>query len=343
MLERLTVARHALRAGAAISLLTILVLGCGEAPPGSGSEAAPVLERVVAEVNGVPIYAGQVEKACEADRLILGAQGEPVAPGRDLELRRKALDLIIDGELLYQAAGAEGMEIPQSEIDRQLEVIRSQFASDDEFVDYLEAAGLSPERLRGDVARRLLLKTYTDTVTADLDLDDAEARRLYDEQKDRFMGEEQVRAAQILIRLRPQDPPARRAEARARIEEARRRALAGEDFGRLAREYSESPSASRGGDLGFFPRGRMLPEFEEVVFSLPVGEISPVFETPHGLNLVNVLERRQAAVRPYEEVKTELLMVLARERKDLALRKRVEELRARADVRILDPDLRNAR
>jgi len=336
MFGRRTLSRSALPA--AVSALAVLVLGCGGPSPGPATEAEPVLERVVAEVNGVPIFASQVEKACEADRLLLGAQGEPVTPRKDLELRRKALNLIISGELIYQAAKAEGLQVSASEIDRQLEVIRSQFVSDEEFADYLESAGSSLERLRGEAERRLLMSAYTDGVTGDLDLDDAEARRLYEEQKSRFMGDEQIRAAQILIRLRPQDPPARRGEVRARIDEARSRALAGEDFGALAREYSESPLASRGGDLGFFPRGRMLPEFEEVVFSVPVGRLSPVFETPHGLNLVKVLERKQAEVRPFEEVKTELLMVLAREREDRALKDRVEELRAGAEVRILDPD-----
>lgn len=342
MLEKRVVPRCALWAAAAFAQAA-LAMGCGGPAPDSAALDEPVLERVVAEVNGVPIFAGRVEKACEADRLLLGAQGEAVAPREDLELRRQALDLIIAGELLYQAARAEGLRVPEDEIDLQLEVIRSQFASGEEFADYLESAGSSPGRLRGEVERRLLLEAYADTVTGELNLGDAEARGIYEAQKNRFMGEEQVRAAQILVRVRPADPAARRAEARARIEEARRRALAGEDFAALAREYSESPAAPRGGDLGFFPRGRMLPEFEDVVFSLPVGTVSPVFETPHGFNLVKVLERKQAAVRPYEEVKTELLMVLARERKDKALRERVEALRATADIRILDPDLRAVR
>ena len=335
MFGRRALLRSALPAAA--SALAVLAIGCDGPSPGPGAE--PALERVVAEVNGVPILASQVEKACEADRILLGARGEEVAPREDLELRRKALDLIVNAELVYQAAKADGLQVPASEIDRQLEVIRSQFATDEEFADYLESAGSSLPQLRGEVERRLLMTAYTDGVAGDLDLDDAEARRLYDEQKSRFMGEEQIRAARILIRLRPQDPPARRAEALARIEEARRRALAGEDFAALAREYSESPQAARGGDLGFFPRGRMLPEFEAVVFAVPVGRLSPVFETPHGLNLVKVLERKQAAVRPFEEVKTELLMVLARERKDRALRDRVEALHAGAQIRILDPDL----
>ena len=104
------------------------------------------------------------------------------------------------------------------------------------------------------------------------------------------------------------------------------------------RPFAESPLAEQGGDMGFIPRGRTLPEFEEVVFSIPAGGISPVFETPHGFNVVKVLEHRKSGLRPYEEVRTELLMVLAREKKDQALRERVASLRDQAEIRILDPD-----
>jgi peptidyl-prolyl cis-trans isomerase C len=323
-------------------VLVALTCACGgtdEAPLRSGSEGAPSPAIAVAEVNGVMILSSQVDKAFEADRLRLSAEGRPADPRQAAELRRAALDLVISGELVYQAAVAEGIRIPASEIDRQLEVVRSQFASDDEFDDYLEAAGSGRYEQRGVIERRLMMAAYVDSVTEGFSINEEEVRRIYDERRDEFIGDEQIRVAQILIRVRPQDPSAERAQARERIEQARHRALDGEHFAELAREFSESPLASRGGDLGYFPRGRMLPEFEQVVFELSVGELSPVFETPYGFNLAKVLDRKQADVQPFDEVKTELFMVLARERTDRALRERVEQLRSAAEIRILDPDL----
>jgi peptidyl-prolyl cis-trans isomerase C len=317
-----------------------LACGGGETTPdANGLEPTADPDAIVAEVNGVPITAGKVDRAWEAERLRLAAEGGPVDPETAAGLRREALNLVISGELIRQAAERSGMQVPDSEIDEQLEVVRSQFASDEEFDDYLEAGGSGRGQLREEIHRRLLLKAWVDSVTDGLDIDVGEARRIYDEQRDRFMGEEQIRVAQILARVRAQDPPAKRAAARAKMEEAHRRAIAGEDFAALAREYSESPLAAGGGDMGYFPRGRMLPEFEKVVFEIPVGQISPVFETPYGFNVVKVLDRRRADLRPFEEVKTELLMVLAREQQDKALRERVEALRAESEIRILDPDL----
>jgi peptidyl-prolyl cis-trans isomerase C len=83
----------------------------------------------------------------------------------------------------------------------------------------------------------------------------------------------------------------------------------------------------------------MLPEFEDVVFATPVGEVTPVFETAHGFNVVKVLERKESRGRSFEEVKTGLMLVLTRDKKDQALHDHVEELLGRADVRILDPSL----
>jgi peptidyl-prolyl cis-trans isomerase C len=323
-------------------VLVALICACGgadDAPLQSEPEGASSPVIAVAEVNGVSILSSQVDKLYEVDRLRLSAEGESIDPRQEADLRRAALDLAINGELVYQAALAQGIRIPAAEIDRQLEVVRSQFASDDEFDDYLEASGSGRYEQRGVIERRLMMAAYVDSITDGLSINEEEVRRVYEERRDEFVGEEQIRAAQILIRVRPQDPAEKRAQARERIEEARRRVRAGEDFAQLAREISESPLAEQGGDLGYFPRGRMLPEFEQVVFELSVGELSPVFETPYGFNLVKVLDRKQPVARPFDEVKTELFMVLARERRDGVLRERVEQLRGAAEIRILDPDL----
>jgi parvulin-like peptidyl-prolyl isomerase len=183
------------------------------------------------------------------------------------------------------------------------------------------------------------MEAYASSITKDLEVDAEKARQLYEESAERFREQEQIRVAQILVRLRPDDSEERRRAAREKIDEALARARAGEDFAELARAYSESPLAERGGDMGFIPRGRMLPEFEDVVFATEVGQITPVFETAHGLNVVKVLERKAARGRSFEEVKTGLMLVLARDEKDRVLHDHVDELLSRAEIRIYDASL----
>ncbi|HUO86972.1 MAG TPA: SurA N-terminal domain-containing protein [Thermoanaerobaculia bacterium] len=133
---------------------------------------------------------------------------------------------------------------------------------------------------------------------------DTELEAYYRENQDDFRVEEQVAARHILLRTggeRSDD------EARRQLIDARQRIAAGEDFAALVAELSEEPGAAeRGGDLGFFGRGAMVPEFETAAFGGEVGEIVGPIETPFGLHLLEVTGRRPAGVRPFAEVRSEI-------------------------------------
>lgn len=319
--------------------VAVALCGCGD-----GSNDAPTVsthpptDRVVAEVNGAPIFDGQLESVLEAARIVpLAAADGAGSPGGGP--RRQGLDLLIAAELLYQAASAAGIDVPVEELDHRLDVARSQFSSEEEFEEYLARSGTDSEALRARELRRLMIEHYCRTVS-DVPLpDDAAVRGIYEEQKEQFRTREKVRVAHLLVRVRPGDPPEVRERARERIEQAHRRSLSGEPFADLVREYSDSPTAASGGDLGYLPRGRMLPEFEEVAFDTPTGQVSPVFETPIGFNLVQVIEREEAAPLPFEQVKAGLILGLVRQRQDQALQAHVRQLRDRAVIRILDAEL----
>jgi peptidyl-prolyl cis-trans isomerase C len=333
------------RRRAIVPCLLVFALACAGDPDahreGEADSSGPTdsHDRVLAEVNGSPVLARQVDRIREADRLRLGAEGRTDAELDPVEIRRRGLQLAINAELCLQAARAEGMTVSDAEIDEQIASIRSQFATEEDFDRYLDEAGVSEKTLRSRAERRILVESYVRTITDTLVLDEDEAQRIYGEQKDSFRDAGEVRAAQIIVRVLPDAPAERRAVARRKIDEPHARLEAGEDFAEIAREYSESPFASRGGDLGFFPRGRALPEFEAVVFETPVGRTTSIFETAHGFNIVKVLDRREAGINDFEEVKTALMMVLAREQQDTRLREHIEELRAGATIRVLDAEL----
>jgi peptidyl-prolyl cis-trans isomerase C len=329
----------------ALALIAVLGwLGCS-VPPGAPADEEATLPPVagpgpvLAEVNGAPIHERQFENAWSVERARLEVDGEELTPEKWLERRRATLRLLIAGELLYQTAIAKGMQVPEAEMTEQLRVVRSQFTSDEAFELHLRASGMTPEDWRKAEERRLLLAMYVRSVTPDTDVDDSEALRMYQREKERLVSDTQVRPAHIIVRALPNASAEQRQAARVKIDEAYRRLQAGEDFAAIAVEHSESPFATAGGDLGFFSRGRALPEFEEVVFNTPVGQTTTVFETPHGYNIVKILERREGKTLNFDEVKTELLMVLARDQKDETLKQHVEQLRAEAEIRYLDPTL----
>ncbi len=128
----------------------------------------------------------------------------------------------------------------------------------------------------------------------------------------------------------------------AQVEAIHQKALAlavearkpGVDFVELAKKRSEGPSAEQGGDLGFFRRGVMVPEFERVAFSLPPGGISDPIRTKFGWHVIRVEERRALAPKPFEEMKDELTDRLMRNQLDKFTEQYVQELRQSALVEV---------
>lgn len=152
---------------------------------------------------------------------------------------------------------------------------------------------------------------------------DEEVRAQYDRDIDKYRTDEQVRARHILIQSQGDDP-----EARGRAEKIAKRARSGEDFATLAAEYSDDPgSKTRGGDLGFFPRGRMVAAFEEAAFSLEPGKISDPVKTDFGYHVIRVEERKAAGTTPLEEVRDEIAKAIVRQRADAGTRQAAEDFR----------------
>ena len=103
----------------------------------------------------------------------------------------------------------------------------------------------------------------------------------------------------------------------------------GADFAKLAKENSECPSKERGGDLGTFPRGRMVKPFEEAAFKLPDNELSPVVETKFGYHIIQVLEHNEAQKKSLEEVKVTITETLQNQKKQEMAKNYIDGLKAK--------------
>jgi len=151
---------------------------------------------------------------------------------------------------------------------------------------------------------------------------DTEVREEYDRHPDRFERPEEARAARIFVRSK--DEAVR----------ARARALAGEDFGELARAVSKAPDGTRGGALGWIRRGDLPSEFEEAVFRLRPGEVSPAIPAEEGFLIFKLLERRPARRMSPEEAAPEIRERLARDKADRFLDGVIESARRAGRVRV---------
>ncbi len=144
-------------------------------------------------------------------------------------------------------------------------------------------------------------------------LSEEELNALYESQKESYQQPEQRHARHILLKVAEGDSEALRAEKKKKAEEVLELARQeGSDFAALAEQHSEGPTKDRGGDLGFFPVGRMVPAFDKVIFSMQPGELSDVVETQFGYHIIKLEEVRPAFVRSFEQVKDNLAVTLKR-------------------------------
>lgn len=150
----------------------------------------------------------------------------------------------------------------------------------------------------------------------------SDVRDFYETRKDQFNIPEMVRASHILVR------------DEAHANELLKQLEKGVDFATLARENSVDGTASNGGDLGFFPKGRMIPEFEEAAFSLKPGEISGVIKTQAGYHIIKLMEKNEGRPLEFSEVKDQIRQSLLNQKKQQYFTQWTNDLRTKSGAAI---------
>ena len=166
-------------------------------------------------------------------------------------------------------------------------------------------------------------KSFTPMVT------DAEVEKYYREHAKEFESPRQVRAAHVLVRVPETGGSEAEDKARSKIADVIRRAKAGEDFGKLAQQLSEdSGTAPRGGDLGLVSRGEVVPQFEQALFALKKGEVSPEpVRTPFGFHAIKVSDVQEGGRKPLKDVAGQIRSRLSAEAADRAVKEKAEQIR----------------
>lgn len=179
----------------------------------------------------------------------------------------------------------------------------------------------------------LTLEYLNKVIAGKVTVDEKELQDYYEKHKAGFTTPESVRASHILIKAPKTASEEVQAEARARIEDILERVKVGEDFAKLAGEYSEDPgSRKKGGDLGFFGRGTMVPEFEKAAFALEPGQVSDIVRTNYGFHIIRFEEKKEPSVQPFAAVRDKLLQALTVEKKKKAVDAYVAGLVEKAKV-----------
>jgi len=296
----------------------LLAAGCRRSAPEDPS-AAPV-----AWVNGQTVSRAEFERDLGRSLELADGASAPT-PEQLAALRRTVLQASVDRLLFLQEATRRGLEIAPADVDQRLERLRADWPKD-EFEALLAQRQQTLEELRQEIRAQLVQeRLFHEEVYPRVAVTEEEIRGELDSHPDLLQEPEQVHAAQIVVKELDQ------------AKEIRDRLRDGEKFADLARERSLSADAKAGGDLGWFARGVMPPQFDVVAFSLGPGQISDVVSTDYGFHIFKLLERRPARKRDLAVVRAEIEKRLLRGKQEQAQAEFVAQLRSRAQVRVNEP------
>ena len=236
---------------------------------------------------------------------------------REAKLQQWARDNAIERVLIEQAAKADTGPLPEEGFQKVLEAAK---ASEGELK--------SEEELRQEVDLHLRTQRLMEGVVEGVpESSQEDVAAYYEEHKKEFMAPERIHAAHIVMHVDSGTPPE---VAEAKLRDARKKLEAGADFSEVA--DNDSDCQDPGGDLGWFPRGQMVEEFENTVWQMKPGETSDIFATRFGFHIVRMLDRKAPAPYTMDEVGDHIREHLAAETRDQTIETFLDSLREKATI-----------
>lgn len=296
------------------------------------SFGAVLLDRVVAAVNDEIITWSELRKAIELDgrEQLSGLIGEE-REKKVKELEKPFLNKLIDMKLQLQEAKKMRFNVGASEVDDAVNDIKKKYNLTDEALDdSLRKEGLTLKEYRTNLSDQiLLLKVINYNVKSKVFISDKAIEEYYKANAGKYQKDEKVQIMQIFFALPADD--SKKSDIEAKAQNIMQRIQKGEDFAKLAAEYSENPDRESAWDIGYVKRGGLLKEVEEAAFSLKPGENSKPFWSIAGLHIIKVVDRIGSdAGKAREEIKG----LLFEEAFNIKLDEWIKELREKAYIEI---------
>ena len=275
-----------------------------------------------------------------------------------LMMEQQVINQLIIQELLEQEADARGIKVTNKEVDDELKEIIDQMGGKDQLMAILKQNGISVGDFKKDVKNQVKMQKLANSV-GKISISDKECEDYYKKNPDKFQNPQQVRASHILISANEyqigEDIKSKskkeisdedlKAQVKKVMDE--KKALADKldkelkadssKFTEYAKKYSEDPgSAKIGGDLGFFAKEQMVPEFSKVAFSIKPNTVSDVVKTPYGYHIILVQDRREPMITPYDKAQKGIKDYLTNEKQIQALDKLTTSAKKKAKIEYAD-------
>ena len=296
-------------------------------------------EDIVAVVNGTKITKSDFEKTAlkvgKGYEMIFGEEiwTSEVEGGKTFkeEFDNEILNVMISQEIVNQQAEKENITVTDEEIANEMSSYMQMIENVDEYNKFMEENGIDEEFLKNHFRQTLIFDKYRNKIMSETEITENDLRDYYNTHIDEYKKEE-IKASHILITtLNDMGEPLSEEETAKKESEAQdilARIKQGEDFEALAKEYSDDKaSASNGGDLGYFAKGVMVPEFEEAAFKLEKGQVSDVVKSSFGYHIIKVDDKREE-ITSYEDEKENILGAIRYE----IYNEKMEELKKASEI-----------
>ena len=275
-----------------------------------------------------------------------------------LMIEQNVINQLIITELLEQEANDRGIKVTNKDVDEALKKSMDQMGGKDRLIEVLKANDVSVKEFKNDLRNQVKMQKLANSA-GNIEVSDKECEKFFKENPAKFQNPEKVRASHILISANPhqiqqdltldgrRDIPKEEliAQVEAKMAQKKEQAekLAKElkadktKFAEYAKKYSDDPgSAKQGGDLGFFPKEAMVPEFAKVAFDSKPDTVSDVVKTQFGYHIIYVQDRRAAGVTPYEKAKSGIKDYLTTEKQIKALDDLTAAAKKKAKIEYMD-------
>ncbi|SHJ56546.1 foldase protein PrsA [Dethiosulfatibacter aminovorans DSM 17477] len=294
----------------ALSLVMILMMASGCVKENKESAAAVV--------NGDEISIAEFEKNLEIYKNMYESQYGDIAWDEEIEegvtylssLKENVIENMIMDTIMLQEAAKNGVEVTDEELQSLFEEYKAYYGDEETYNESLASSGMDEAFLLEYLKNGEIIDRYVSNFVDTIEINDEILESYFDENKDKFVA---VNASHILVNS---------------LEEAQdilAKLYDGADFGEMAMEYSQDPgSAGNGGELGYFYKGQMVAEFEEVAFSVEPGELSGIVSTTYGFHILKVNDRKESLEDNYD--------IVFADYQNAKYTEKLEELKSNADI-----------
>ena len=304
-----------------------------------GTAAGEVVDRIVAVVNDDVLTLVELDQALRPYRNKLGTMGYPPDKEHQMlfKVREDILDQLINEKLTDQEIRKADIRVSDQEVDSAIERLKAaRFLTEEDLQAALARDGMSLDDYRRRVREQLLrTKLVNRQIKSKIVITKEDVKAYYEQHRDQFGGQRKYHLRNIIMQVPPPAGEEERQAVLRAMSAVHAKLKAGESFAALARQYSQSPMAGEGGDLGVFGLSDLSPQIQAAVQNLKPGEFSQILDTEYGCQIFEVKEILESGGKPLEAVTAEIESRLFDEVVNQKFTEWLRELRQRAHIKII--------